>query len=146
MRDPYVVLGLRHGAVLTEVKASYRRLAKIYHPDLAGGSTEKFQELSDAYEVLLKRVDDRPPVVPTVRNGSSDHTFYRILNQETVRKNFGSINVDFPDDIIPARSRFIFMLGYEEFSVFFDVARSLPFTIGVKLLKITFYKSFEKNA
>lgn len=143
MRDPYVVLGLRRDAVLTEVKASYRKLAKIYHPDHSGGSTAKFQELSDAYEALVKRVPDQPAVV---RNGAADHTFYRILDRDTIVRNHGSIGIDFPDDTIPSRSRFIFMIGYDEFSVFFDEPKTLPLTISVKNLSMTFYKSFEKNA
>jgi len=30
-------------------KSEYRRLAKLYHPDMPGGSVEKFQELQEEY-------------------------------------------------------------------------------------------------
>ena len=36
-----------------EIKNSYKKLCKIYHPDM-GGSAEKFVELSNAYKEALK--------------------------------------------------------------------------------------------
>ena len=38
-----------------EIKNSYRRLAKLYHPDLNGGDaslSEKFKDINEAYEIL----------------------------------------------------------------------------------------------
>lgn len=54
-RDYYEVLGLSRGASKEEIKKSYRRLAKKYHPDVAGKdkkAEEKFKEVAEAYEVL----------------------------------------------------------------------------------------------
>jgi len=53
-RDYYEVLGLKKGASIDEVKASYKKLAKKYHPDLnkEPGSEEKFKEILEAYQVL----------------------------------------------------------------------------------------------
>lgn len=54
-RDYYEVLGVSRNASIDEIKSAYRRLAKKYHPDVAGGSKsaeEKFKELAEAYEVL----------------------------------------------------------------------------------------------
>ncbi|MEW6481835.1 MAG: molecular chaperone DnaJ [bacterium] len=54
-RDYYEVLGVSRNASSDEIKSAYRRLAKKYHPDVAGGSKqaeEKFKELAEAYEVL----------------------------------------------------------------------------------------------
>ncbi|MDR9373815.1 MAG: J domain-containing protein [Schleiferiaceae bacterium] len=50
----YRILGLRPGASLTEIKKAYRRLALRYHPDRGAQSTEKFLEISEAYEALLE--------------------------------------------------------------------------------------------
>jgi len=35
-----------------KVKSNYKKLAKKYHPDKEGGDSEKFKELSEAYEIL----------------------------------------------------------------------------------------------
>jgi DnaJ-class molecular chaperone len=56
-RDYYAVLGLSRTATPEEIKKTYRRLARQYHPDLHGGSKKadmekKFKELNEANEVL----------------------------------------------------------------------------------------------
>ncbi len=54
-RDYYEVLGVQKGAGDDEIKKSYRKMAKKYHPDLNPNNKEaeiKFKELNEAYEVL----------------------------------------------------------------------------------------------
>jgi curved DNA-binding protein CbpA len=52
-RDPYVVLGVARQASGEEIARAYRRAARASHPDGGGaGSAERFQAVSDAYEVL----------------------------------------------------------------------------------------------
>jgi curved DNA-binding protein CbpA len=50
----YELLGVSPDASPEEIHSAYRRLARRYHPDLnAGGDAgARFNELSDAYEVL----------------------------------------------------------------------------------------------
>ncbi|XP_060205407.1 uncharacterized protein LOC132633180 isoform X2 [Lycium barbarum] len=52
--DLYSVLNVSRNATLKEIKASYRKLARKYHPDMnkGPGAEEKFKEISAAYEVL----------------------------------------------------------------------------------------------
>lgn len=53
--DCYRVLGLASGASFPEVKASYRRLARLYHPDVSSGdrqTKDKFIEITAAYKYL----------------------------------------------------------------------------------------------
>ncbi len=54
MRDYYEVLEVDRNASKEDLKKSYRRLARRYHPDVNSeqGSDEKFKEINEAYEVL----------------------------------------------------------------------------------------------
>ena len=54
-RDYYEVLGVPRRAADKDIKAAYRRLARRYHPDVTGDdprATERFKEISEAYECL----------------------------------------------------------------------------------------------
>ena len=48
------VLGVRVGATEDEIKAAYKRMAMVWHPDRPGGSAEKMKDLNEAREILLK--------------------------------------------------------------------------------------------
>ncbi|KAJ7962840.1 Chaperone protein dnaJ [Quillaja saponaria] len=52
--DYYATLGVPKSASSKDIKAAYRRLARQFHPDVnkEPGATEKFKEISAAYEVL----------------------------------------------------------------------------------------------
>ncbi|KAL3528883.1 hypothetical protein ACH5RR_008205 [Cinchona calisaya] len=52
--DYYSTLGVSKSASNKEIKAAYRKLARQFHPDVnkEPGATEKFKEISAAYEVL----------------------------------------------------------------------------------------------
>lgn len=54
-KDYYSVLGVGRDADAKAIKAAYHKLAKKHHPDVNGNSDEskkRFQEISEAYEVL----------------------------------------------------------------------------------------------
>jgi len=48
------VLGVRVGATEAEIKAAYKRMAMVWHPDRPGGSAEKMKNINEAREVLLQ--------------------------------------------------------------------------------------------
>jgi len=57
--DPYTILGIRKDADLEEVKSAYRRLVRLWHPDVCGRSMEnikRFLTVKDAYLLLKKRL------------------------------------------------------------------------------------------
>ena len=59
-RDPYAVLGIEPGASQETIKAAWRRLARVHHPDLTGEpaaarrATRQMAEINAAYQLLRK--------------------------------------------------------------------------------------------
>jgi DnaJ-class molecular chaperone len=55
MKDYYRILGLQPAATLAEIKGTYRKKASALHPDRnpSESAHAQFQELQEAYEVLL---------------------------------------------------------------------------------------------
>jgi DnaJ domain len=60
-RDPHLVLGLERGATQAQIKAAWRRLARVNHPDLTGddpaasrAATRRMAEINDAYAALSR--------------------------------------------------------------------------------------------
>jgi curved DNA-binding protein len=53
-RDYYEILGLERSALQEDIKRSYRKLARKYHPDVSkhADAEDRFKELGEAYEVL----------------------------------------------------------------------------------------------
>lgn len=77
--SPYEALGLNVDAGNAQIRAAYRKLSAIHHPDKEGGDEEKFRQVKDAYDVLIDadrraRYDktgrtDKSPVTPeAIRN------------------------------------------------------------------------------
>lgn len=60
--DPYATLGIARGASAADIKAAYRKMAKMYHPDrvahlgadYARLATEKFARITEAYETIRR--------------------------------------------------------------------------------------------
>jgi DnaJ-class molecular chaperone len=53
MLDYYAILEISSSATTTEIKKSYRRLARLHHPDLNQDAFDThIKQLNEAYEVL----------------------------------------------------------------------------------------------
>lgn len=71
----YQQLGLNNGSTLKQVKDSYRRLARMYHPDVNPCdhyAQEKFIAITDAYKILLNIAPTEVP--PEVRSPTPMNT------------------------------------------------------------------------
>src|SRR5450759_893427 len=53
-KDYYKIIGVARDATQDEIKRSYRKLARKYHPDVSkeADAEARFKELGEAYEVL----------------------------------------------------------------------------------------------
>lgn len=58
-RDLYKILNVDYAASETEIKTAYRKLVRLYHPDVAGenADADKFKEIQEAYEVLSNTIE-----------------------------------------------------------------------------------------
>jgi curved DNA-binding protein CbpA len=75
-RDPYIVLGVSRQASGEELARAFRRAARASHPDSGdAGSPERFQAVSDAYDVLRdptrRAAYDRSHPVPRPRTADA---------------------------------------------------------------------------
>lgn len=96
VRNYYEVLGVPRNATPEEIKKAFRKLARMYHPDVNPGdqaAEEKFKDINEAYDVLSdeqKRSEynrlllgtsnkRRPPKRPSSasRNGTNPEGAYR---------------------------------------------------------------------
>ncbi len=83
-RDLYKILETDYGATAAEIKTAYRKLVRLYHPDVAGknADAEKFKEIQEAYEVLSNPAEkEKYDIV---------HGYYR----EKLKKEFEKKNED----------------------------------------------------
>jgi curved DNA-binding protein len=68
-KDYYESLGVARTATPEEIKQAFRKLARVYHPDVAKNKVtgeQKFKEINEAYEVLgdpekRRRYDEMGP-------------------------------------------------------------------------------------
>ncbi len=51
-------LGLLSLTSRDHVRKKYLKLSRLYHPDMPQGSTEKFQQIRDSYEILTEYMDN----------------------------------------------------------------------------------------
>lgn len=60
LEEAYRILGLNPGCDEQEVKKAYRTKAKYYHPDLnkSVDAEEKFKEIYNAYETIMKHLEN----------------------------------------------------------------------------------------
>eukprot|EP01060_Flectonema_neradi_P025525 TRINITY_DN34336_c0_g1_i1.p1 TRINITY_DN34336_c0_g1~~TRINITY_DN34336_c0_g1_i1.p1 ORF type:complete len:371 (+),score=63.39 TRINITY_DN34336_c0_g1_i1:167-1279(+) len=54
----YKLLGAPMDSDAKQLKASFRLMARKYHPDLNGGDDKKMKELNKAYSVVLKHIEE----------------------------------------------------------------------------------------
>ena len=116
----FETLGLTPDASWEEVKAAFRRMARLYHPDVAGpDGAQKFTEITEAYMTLKETISTGVPHVPSrepAYQESSDWSVGNLLGGiwAKICSLFGGKRAreeddeePFEDDIPPARVRFI---------------------------------------
>ncbi len=85
--NPYEVLGVSQNASNDEIKKAYRDLLKKYHPDgyvnnpLAGLAEEKFKEVQEAYDQIMKERENGYSGINSSDNDSEEmRMVYNYIN------------------------------------------------------------------
>ncbi|NMF64346.1 J domain-containing protein [Brasilonema octagenarum] len=89
LEDCYRLLGLRSGASFADIKASYRRLAQQYHPDINPDDTkakEKFIAVTEAYKLLLHKIPQQETAQPSNKSPVVENQPTRATRPQTATK------------------------------------------------------------
>jgi curved DNA-binding protein CbpA len=75
--DPYQTLGVTDSATDAELRAAYRRLVQLHHPDHNGGSPEsarRFEDVQEAYAEIRRRRQAGSPSAAATRDAGGRPT------------------------------------------------------------------------
>jgi hypothetical protein len=123
----FKTLGLSTDASWDEVKSAFRRLARIYHPDIAGpDGVKKFAEITEAYMTLKETISPNsstnagsPPKAESVtapasagaaaKNGGKRESIFTIFWRMLFAKKDKKVHdeVSFKENLTPVRVRFL---------------------------------------
>lgn len=130
---------------MADIKSAYRRLAKLYHPDLNPGSRsseEKFKEILDAYTILSD--DDLRAQYDRKRNFGSSSAFrtppqHQHQHQENKK---GSVRREYPPEYIEAlrqrnRTRIVKQIQRRK-----KILRGMIITFGLYLVATAVFESW----
>jgi len=122
-KDYYAILGVLPTAEKAVIKAAYRALAQIYHPDRYEGSKEdaefRMRELNEAYSVLSrpeKRAKYDEARGTTTQNADSvfDDDFEPAPENDPLEQKWATAEGYYPDlrTIVAGLNRIAWRLGY----------------------------------
>ena len=103
----YEVLDVPETATPDEIKKSYRKLSMMYHPDKNGNSqesTEKFQKISEAYEVLGN------PEKKKEYDMTQNNPFFKMMSQQGMNPGH-NMNMNPVDELFSSLFGMPFMSG-----------------------------------
>ncbi len=96
-KDYYKILGVSELCTDAEIKSAYRKLARKWHPDIAGNTEEavnKFKEINEAYEYLSDK------------NKRAEYdTVKRYYNYSSTKNNTKSQNTTNPNQKEPSKNK-----------------------------------------
>ncbi|MCQ2753863.1 MAG: DnaJ domain-containing protein, partial [bacterium] len=103
-KDYYKILGVTEFDTAENIKSAYRKLARKYHPDIAGNGSDvlsKFKEINEAYEILSNKIkkEEYDRTLRFYSYAKSNKTVHEQrqeeVKKETARKGFSFSWEDF---------------------------------------------------
>ena len=96
VEDHRRLLGVTPTTDADGLKAAYRRLAKIWHPDVCGDDGAKFKQLSVSYEFLT----NFKPTKSTPRGKADDTRPYKLFRHVDLSARQMTIDLPFEGDFV----------------------------------------------
>ena len=90
--DLYEILEIEIDSKIDEIKMAYIKMAKKHHPD-QGGSSEKFQEITNAYEILFNKETRKTYDLYYLKKNMDEFKGDDIIRLRDDFKNFMSSNI-----------------------------------------------------
>ncbi len=87
-------LGLKDNYTLKDLKRAYRELCKTEHPD-KGGTIDRFDKITDAYDLLLKHLDSTPILNPQKTAKTQSTSDLNSSNLPSVTQKVTDAKVDY---------------------------------------------------
>jgi DnaJ-class molecular chaperone len=109
MRDPYQVLGLAKTASAAEIKSTFRKLAKKFHPDQSKEpkAKDRFAEIGSAYEILgdekKRAAFDRGEIDAEGKPRAPQFEGFGAAPRGAGASDFRNFNFDFGPEFSPGR-------------------------------------------
>lgn len=94
--DLYEILQLQPNCTTSDIKKSYYKLAKLHHPDKEGGSTEYFQKINYAYNILI---DEKTRTKYNIMNKTNKNKFIDFLEKWFQNKSNLQSLFNFTDEV-----------------------------------------------
>ena len=85
----YQILEVSRNSTLDDIKKSYKRLALKHHPDCTGGSSDKFLELQEAYQYLIKKHNSHKPDMAS----SMFSDIFKSMHKEPIKNQVILLNI-----------------------------------------------------
>ena len=152
--DYYQILHLQPTATNVEIKAAYRRMAKLFHPDKNPGAEEKFKQIKEAYETLIdsnkrSRYDSKRNYILSTQTKKAEpvkkQKTYTFTEQEIKRRQYYQEN--YKSKVYSQPTQKEIKPNYKELTY---ILISVPVAVALLLLLVTLYqkpvKEKTKNA
>ena len=98
--DLYDILKVSPDCTMSEIKKSYYKLAKLYHPDKMNGCSETFQQINYAYNILI---DENSRMKYNIMNKTTKNKFIlfmeKLFKENSNIKSFFNFNDTIFDNI-----------------------------------------------